>query len=222
MNTIFELVHIYLKSNRFPHRKTRRNTLGYFSSLEKAEEFMLHNVKNNREKEDYGFFITEIFLNPCLGVSDTPKHYYSYNANGELNDEQVLGDEKGELLPFYYRPKEKIRFKKGDIVEEVCGDEVVLGIVAWLPTDEEEFERKKIRWQRLREENSLYDIVIQNGTTMDSTDDCYGIFWLGKGDTHSHVMAVDLFPPSRPVPGIFQQRLRKKLAEMEEHYGYKL
>lgn len=212
METFFELKLITLESNRFPRRKVTQIILGYFSSLTKAEQFMCDTITQQTFDSTYGFYIYERYID--TGCQE-PKHICSYNAKGEQNDKQSWSDSNGNLFSFHYRPKDKIRFKVGDIVEEMYHDEVVLGIVSWLQPDKDVYEKLKIHWQHLIEEDECYKTRFRNDTCMDSSDDCYGIYWLGKGDTHSHVQAVDLFPPSRPVPETIIKNLKKKLVEMQ-------
>lgn len=56
---------------------------------------------------------------------------YTYTKDGILNDGCVWTNENdpGGLNPFYGRPKEKIRFKLGDIVEVCQGGESELHII---------------------------------------------------------------------------------------------
>ena len=50
---------------------------------------------------------------------------------------------------------------------------------------------------------------------LDATDDCYGQYTLGDGDTHCHVLCPMVFPSGKEVPEEIVLQLRKKLEEMK-------
>ena len=71
---------------------------------------------------------------------------HTYTRTGELNDEQIISDEEHPDCdkPFYGRPKEKIRFKPGDIVEVWQGGISELNIVCALPWTPQEVEKRNL------------------------------------------------------------------------------
>jgi len=51
---------------------------------------------------------------------------------------------------------------------------------------------------------------------LDYSDDTYLVDSLGEGDTHSHPMCFEVFPPSKPVSKEMAAKLKAKLDEIEE------
>ena len=130
---VFELNRIMLETLRYPSRKVKESGLGLFSTFEKAYDMLQEYVAESKEgKEEcekdgdpdewyaftLGYVINKILLDVPYGRTVASR---TYTRDGELNDENVWTDEKGELLPFSGRLEEKIRFKTGVIVK-TCSD----------------------------------------------------------------------------------------------------
>lgn len=234
MDTIFELSIARVTCNRFPYRSIRENTLGKFSTYEKAIEWMqdyVERLRGNYDKEEdeekslakdvFCFYIRERYVNPqTFDWWDDPRKITSFNHRGEYCDEQMWADGNGDLFPFRYREQDKIRFHEGDIVEvSYYKDHTALAIVGLAPIGKAEFEKYKVHWTRLRTEDPIYRIMpFREDTLLDASDDHYIIYTLGEGDTHNHVAPTDIFTPSRPVPEEYRQALQEKFAEMRANY----
>jgi len=169
-----------------------KSTLGYFSSLEKAELAMKENIeKFNNNDKDFGYWINEHVIDKT--VYWRAKSRRSYLPDGSLWDETIaseISDENDGLEEFHGRPADKIRFKAGDLVEVINGDWVSLNIVYRSPPTIEEIKN------RIR-------------VACDHTDDCFTTISSEDANAYDHPEAVYLFPPRFPV----SDELRKKLEE---------
>ena len=205
--TVFELSKIELENLNYPLRKTQKRTLGIYSSLDKADEALQEFVAEEDAKYTMGYIAEERVLDASYW-KNVIISTYTYTKDGTLNDGCVWTNENnpGGYNPFYGRPKEKIRFKPGDIVEVCQGNESELEIICHTPTSTEEFKRYKARWEK---EGKLPE----NGTYFDSTDDNYLTYSIGIGDTHGHPEAPDVFAPTKKVPTTIKRKLQGKLLE---------
>ena len=194
---VFILNRIKLETSHYPLRKTREYTIGIYSSLDKTYEALQAYVVDDsyklwEKKYTMGFIVRETKLDDELawGIS-----IHTYTKTGEPNDELFIADEEYPDWdkPFYGRPKEKIRFKPGDIVEVYQGNESELSIICHTTLSTEEFEEYKVWWEKR-------GVLPENGTRFDSTDDCYLTYSIGIGDTHNHPEAAYVFAPTRKVP----------------------
>lgn len=210
---VFILNQIKLETSHYPLHKTREDIIGVYSSLDKTYEALQAYVtdewyKRYEKKYTMGFIVYETKLDDKLtwGIS-----IHTYTKAGEPNDELLRADEEypdGDK-PFYGRPKEKIRFKPGDIVEVYQGNESELSIICHTPLSTEDFEEYKVWWEERGD-------LPENGTHFDSTDDCYLTYSIGIGDTHNHPEAAYVFAPTRKVPAKLEFQLQAKL--IEENY----
>lgn len=208
--TVFELSKIELENLNYPLRKTQKRTLGVYSSLGKAYEALQEFVAEEgvyTKKYTMGYIVEERILDASYRDNEIISTY-TYTKDGTLNDGCVWTNENnpGGFNPFYGRPKEKIRFNPGDIVEVCQRNESELQIICHTPTSTEEFERYKARWEK---EGKLPE----NGTYFDSTDDNYLTYSIGIGDTHDHPEAPDVFAPTKKVPTTMKRKLQGKLLE---------
>lgn len=216
---VFILNRIYLESSNYPLRKTREYTIGIYSSLDKTYEALQAYVVDDsyklwEKKYTMGFIVRETKLDDELawGIS-----IHTYTKTGEPNDELFIADEEYPDWdkPFYGRPKEKIRFKPGDIVEVYQGNESELSIICHTTLSTEEFEEYKAWWEER-------GVLPENGTRFDSTDDCYLTYSIGIGDTHNHPGAAYIFAPTRKVPAKLRLQLQAKLIEENYTSGHDL
>ena len=193
---VFKLERIALKTLRYPSRKEDVTELGYYSTFDKAYKMLQKDVaESKKDKEEceregepdefysfiLGYSISKIQLDVRYGRTLA---FRTYTRDGEMNDESVWEDENGEAPPFYGRPKEKIRFKMGDIVEVIgFGHAAELSIVSSSPWTPQEVEN----WNKELEKK------YGKGTIrMDSSDDCYLTHSLGLGNTHCHPASMYL------------------------------
>lgn len=210
---VFILEQITLEDLNYPVRETVTSTWGIYSSLDKAYEALQTLVAEENKKYTLGYIVTETRLDnwATLEVS-----IHTYTRTGELNDEQIISDEEHPDCdkPFYGRPKEKIRFKPGDIVEVWQGGTSELHIVCALPWTPQEVEKRN---KRLVEEYGE-----GHELRLDSIDDCYLVYSLGIGDTHGHSQAAYLFAPTQKVPAKIRLKLQAKLIEENFTAGHNL
>lgn len=230
MNTIYELIHIEVENQRYPLRKIRENRIGLFSTLEKAQKGMMQHIADEKEEyEDtkklyekdgekmkiysytFGYEIAEREVNELYGQWRS-RSIRTYKSNGELNDECLISDTLKKMDSFLGRPKEKIRFKVGDIVEVVEGGEVELHIIVGIPWTPEKVEQRN---KELIEKKG-------KGLQLDATDDSYTAYSLGIGDTHGHPACTDVFSPTKKVPFALKRKLWAKLIEMDYVYMHNL
>ena len=223
---VFELNRIMLETLRYPSRNVKESGLGLFSTFEKAYDMLQEYVAESKEgKEEcekdgdpdewyaftLGYVINKILLDVPYGRTVASR---TYTRDGELNDENVWTDEKGELLPFSGRLEEKIRFKTGDIVEvRMCGY-AELSIVDACPWTPKEIEKRN---KELEKEHGKGHTLI-----LDSSDDCYLTHSLGLGNTHWHPACADVFAPTKKVPATLRRKLQAKLLEENFTFGYRL
>ena len=202
--TIFELIKIEYrdKKPKYPEFEVCRAKIGFFSNLAKAEQGMNKFIEEEKQYGDprlrsiFGFLIEEYALDKCsYWQTETSR---SYLPDGSLWDESLLSampDEDGNLQEFFGRSADKLRFHAGDLVEELCGDTVILQIVGAVPASPEEV-RKIIE----RSRNLCPDHPIR----LDESDDSY--YTLDQHGEHSHPAAVSLFPTRLKI----SKALRKK------------
>lgn len=224
---VFELNRIYLETLRYPSRKIEVNERGVYSTFENAYERLQELVdESKKEKEEcekegdkdyayasiFGYSIKEKLLD---ALYDNVISTRTYTRDGTLNDECIWMDEKGtDLLPFHGRPKEKIRFKAGDIVEVFMCGYVELSIISSLPWTPQEIEKRN---KKLEEKYGKGYTL-----TLDSTDDCYLAHSLGLGNTHFHPSCTDVFAPLKKIPTTIKRKLQAKLLEENFTFGYRL
>ena len=206
MTRCFELKAINASDEISPRRRSDLISRGIYSSLEKARSGMMSDIESTQRLGTplyFGYVIEEKEVDP-----ETPymgfKTLRTYNSHGEPNDECLI-DYNAENS-FYGRKPEKISFNVGDIVWALQHHELVLCIVGWLPPMAAWYQERKAACQRkYGTDNRFY---------LDATDDCYGLYTLGDGDTHIHVLCPMVFPSGNEVPEDSVFRLRKKLEEM--------
>ena len=199
--SIFKLTLIQYDEDKpkYPKFGVFRLPIGYYSSLEKAEEAMKKCITDKHimdicDRPLFGFIIKEYAF-------DTPSYWYAKNRKNYLPDGTLLDEspvhEDSRLEEFLGRQEEKVRFQKGDLVEVLAGDRVTLEIVYEIPWLPEEVHKKK-----KRSEEEFKDFTFR----LDQSDDSY-ITISHLPHDHSHPNPVDLFPVRLPVT----ENLKKKL-----------
>jgi hypothetical protein len=188
MKTVFELELIQTRGTRYPIRKAFNNLIGLFSTLEKAEQ-MIHIIvekwETNNDKEYYCFIITERKTNPKLDDEDIVA-IKTYHTDGSFYEENLVSRDSW----FRGRPKERIHFKIGDIVEIYCGDIVELAIIGGTPPTTEFAESHSYSMGRFDDQYLVYDT---------------------QPSGHSHIQSQYVFPTKKPVSGTLQQKLKEQM-----------
>ena len=198
MKTIFEIELISTHGTRYPVRKRLYNlSLGAYTTLEKAEKAMMRVVKNwDTDEDNYCFIITERKLNPKPQEEDMVG-VRTYLPDGSWYEENMVGRDG----VFRGRPKERIRFKIGDVVEVLYGGAVELAIIGNTPPSLEFAEQMRQR----RLEKGMTD-----GFFMDKFDDSYTIYDTRPGG-HTHVESQFVFPTRKPVSEKLVQKLKEQM-----------
>lgn len=198
MKTIFEIELISTHGTRYPVRKRLYNlSLGAYTTLEKAEKAMMRVVKNwDTDEDNYCFIITERKLNPKPDKEDVVG-VRTYLPDGSWYEENMVGRDG----VFRGRPKERIRFKIGDVVEVLYGKTVELAIVGNTPPSLEFAEQMRKR----RLGNGVTDEFF-----MDKFDDSYTIYDTCPGG-HTHVESQFVFPTRKPVSEKLVQKLKEQM-----------
>ena len=210
MTRCFELKAINASDEISTRRSCDLFSRGIYSSLEKARSGMMRDIESTNRLGTtlyFGYIIEEKEVDP-----ETPykgfKTLRTYNSHGEPNDECLI-DYNAENS-FYGRKPEDIRFNVGDIVWALQYHELVLCIVGWLPPTTTWYQERKAACQKkYGTDNRFY---------LDATDDCYGLYTLGDGDTHIHVLCPMVFPSGEEVPEKTALQLRIKLEEMKDRH----
>lgn len=218
--SIFAIEAITTESNRYPVREVRRDTVGYFSTLAKAEKGLQAFIYGEKiyekdlprhewDLQHIGYIIYERPLDLHAGSDMTFLSARNYSADGELICESLTPDDAAEY-EFFGRKAEDARFHHGDIVESTQFGYAELCIVDLIPTTPERIAERRERAKRMHPD------YWETLSRLDYTDDCYLVYSLGEGDTHSHPRSYNVFPPSKPVSKEMAQQLKDKLAEMDK------
>ena len=141
---------------------------------------------------------------PDGGSEDESGASWLYDTNGTLIDYSITTWEKDLLKSrFFGRPESRQRFHKGDIVEVIECDKVYLAVVgADMPSVDWFWDR----YEKCKDLNRYFP---------DASDDCYYVID-GPGEAfHSHVPALALMKPCRPVPEEIRQYFKNCLESLE-------
>ena len=212
---IYQLKVWYHASERVRYPKFRLLNGGrfLFRTLADAERQIAEIVASGKASGDlpYCFLVEEIPLGRRQWCSES-QAWRRYDGTGQLAVSSLVSemDYDGGLEPFFGRFPELCPVRRGDIVEVMRGEEVVLEIVLHLPPD----PRSVLR---------LY--TEKDGTQrhpLDFSDDSYttldGSLAEGK-DTymlaHGHPHAKQVFPAGRNVPDRVRRRLEDCLRRVE-------
>jgi hypothetical protein len=222
MKTVFQLQICYLKDHcrMKEHGFVRPVSIvnkGYFSSLRKAENYMHQRIDHICDNRIFAFFINEKVV-----VGNQHTHFatmsrYSYTPDGKLNDySDVANDSKAR---YFGRNLERIHFHRGDIVEAVCRDEIILCIVAATPLTEDDCQKRLAKCkERLRlwlhREPTHREIAIEY--PLDDTDDTYRILEHYGDGFHEHLSPVNLFKPTRKITKAQREHLLSQMFEKNE------
>ena len=174
-----------------------------FRSKAEAEEALRNYGMNG--KRVYRFIVSEI---PEDSPSDGGIRYeWIYDACGKLIDNSYASMHHYDREKFYGRPKDKIRFKPGDLVEWFDGcDSVTLGVVAGLPPSIDQcWERMRCvltdrRFEKLSDK--------EDGYILDFTDDSYVVidtpdYMVSHEHVASHYVAFPSIPVSEKLRGMY-------------------
>lgn len=198
MNTVFQLEEVCINGKRYPIRKTTRWTLGYHSTLEKAKQDMASSVEIEEESkpicDTLCYIITEWEIDSDCGLDIIS--IQTYLKDGSFYERNFVDRDK----VYRGRPKDKIRFKHGDIVEVLENGYLRLAIVGGEPSSVERvnyLRERAIKNGHLKEGEDLF---------MDISDDQYMVYDL-TGGGHSHIESQFVFPHFKHVSKHLRERL---------------
>lgn len=198
MNTVFQLEEVCINDKRYPIRKTTRWTLGYHSTLEKAKQDMASSVDIEEESkpicDTLCYIITEWEIDSDCGLDIIS--IQTYLKDSSFYERNYVDRDK----VFRGRPKDKIRFKHGDIVEVLENGYLRLAIVGGEPSSVERvnyLRERAIKNGHLKEGEDLF---------MDISDDQYMVYDL-TGGGHSHIESQFVFPHFKHVSKHLRERL---------------
>lgn len=227
VETIFEVIEYDVKDlegrrrSHYPKFDVRHFCVGYGKSLTEAENIMKEAIA---EADAYD---TEIY---CFHIKESPiGEYISFNwegygvswrlydLDGRFLDKTYCSDlERDHDTPFGRyrgRPEESFRFKEGDIVEVLDGDEVRLAVAAGSPLSVEWYWelRERIRKRKgfiggCDEDKELTDEEVEDAYFPDSSDDQIPVIDGPSYSSHEHVHILNIMPLRYPI----SEKLRKK------------
>lgn len=183
----------------YPCYKTKSEKIGSALSREDAESILKVFLGSDYYDVDYPihhFSIKEYYIG-CIAFSYDSLSEYVYDANGTLVDKRDHVSDEG-FGYFHGRKPEEIRFQPGDICEFLSRDDVLLGIIAEVPMDEEKatYLNTHFRNYTLDELEDQYLIVSTGG------ERCYG----------THIDSIYVFKPKYKYLPQTEARLKKALA----------
>ncbi len=223
--TIFEVVEYDVsplperKRSHYPGFDVTNSRVGFARSLQEAEVLIGDALAKAEAKqtEVYCFYIKEYPMGENLSLigADFGVSCHLYDSNGQPLDKTYCSylnrDYHTKYGHFRGRPQESIRFKSGDIVEVLCGDEVILAVTGGSsPTIEWCWDlRERISqgrpWQR-KDGKPLTDEEIDAIYYFDCSDDQITVLY-GPEGSHEHVSPLFLMHPRYSI----SKRLAAKL-----------
>lgn len=179
-----------LKYNGYLDCGLRRESVGLFPTKERALEDleMMCEDPFAKDRELYCAFIRERAMY-CMMLPNDYLKEWTY-VHGLLRDESLVRNFAEEENPFGGRPKEMIRFKKGDIVMIPDRHEGHWGIVYDTPITPEYIKEVN---DRIESETGVRGTKFSG---MDWSDDQYTILTNGEDymASHEHILAHHVLP----------------------------
>lgn len=191
---IYELTVLYCKHPLTYPKPVEHESLGFFTSIERAEVFLRLGVESGQvgwfelKSEPFvlGYQLAEWALDDARAL-----HRRCYYApDGRCQGDEPMDEEP---QPWAGRLPETCRFKVGDIVQVMAYNTIDVGIVAALPLSPEQV-------------NNINARAKSKGVWVDQSEDRYFI-WLVTGE-HVHAAEGSLCAPMVPVDGTLAQALR--------------
>ena len=177
-----------------------------FASFDDAIEFI------NSHKDDT-VYCSWIIQMPVGGFMWEHGAKWLIDKNGQILDYttcQSFGD--GIEFNFFGRPEERRRFKPGDIVEVVTGEEVHLAVVHHNMPSIEECYRIYMRGQKMGLKGIGSDFTDESETVIDGP----------SYYCHDHVSPLSLMKPRFPIPPELEAYMKTWLETANnEHYDFK-
>lgn len=226
--TLFEVIEYDVKDlperkrSHYPKFDVRNYRVGIAHSLSEAEVLMHKAIERTKIYNDeiYCFHIKEYPVGELMSFhwSDHGVSWKLYDSKGQLLDKTYCSDlerDHGTKYGHYRgRPKESLRFREGEIIEVLDGDEVRLAVAAGSPLTiewhwnlRERIKSKKgIIIDKGRDKAELTDDEIEKAYISDSGDDQIPVIDGPSYDTHNHIHTLNIMPLRYPL----SKRLRKR------------
>lgn len=202
------------RKSRYPSFKVYRRVIGYSDSLDGAEKLMRKAITHAYDKDEiYCFHINEHLLDVCEDECPEGISWRLYNHEGNLIDQTWFESRTTDnqlSLKYRGRPKTSVRFKAGDIVEVLQGNEVRLAVATHSPIDIEWCWRLRNRIAtRMEKEGSITDEMIEENYYLDDSDDQAAVIDGPGYEYHHHIPTLNIMPLRFPL----SSRLRKRFEE---------
>ena len=213
---IYKLTQLFIDpdklKNPYPKFKIDYEQNRLFKSFEDAKNYL----ENNKSEEIYCSWITQI----PTGVNKYERTAeWFYDHEGTLLDysaQKSHGDHEDMEFCFFGRPSYRQRFKEGDIVEVVSGDEICLAVLCGNVPD--------VEWCW-----KYYQSVVNNKKFsyygLDYTDESTCVIDGPSYCFHSHPSPLCLMKPRFPIPPeleadmkTWKERADKETGEDMENY----
>lgn len=226
-DTIFEVIEYDIndlpgkRRNHYPKFDVRHFRVGFCHTLDRAEA-MIHNAIEEAKKyssEIYCFHIKEYSIDELLIPTwgDYGTSWRLYDSYGQFLDKTYCSalERDSHTIYGHYRgrPKESFRFKAGDIVEVLNGDEVRLAVATGAPLSINWYwslmERIKNREGIIEEysrDNEMTDLQIEDMYFPDSGDDQIPVIDGPSYNTHDHVAILNIMPLHYKLSNKMRQR----------------
>lgn len=192
----------YESRGKMPYREFNCHKLGFFSSIDNAEQIMIRFIEDSKQDDIIGFIVNEWELdhyNADMPSSNSLSRR-SYDRNGKMLAYSPY-DTDGKLC-FRGRDETDCPFKVGDIVEIIGIDTMNLSIIASLPFD------KRYMSKLLRKKD--YDE--NEYSTYNYGDDCCCTLPVDDNvNAHDHTLITEIFPVYETIPESIVKHLRSKV-----------
>ncbi len=209
------------RSRYYPQYTVSQDLSAFCTSLEIAEGKLREMIAENNECKKplrssiFCFYISEFAVDYPIYErnSDFAKSVRVYDANGNLIERTLCvgywhpAPTLLEETYFMGRNAENTRFKKGDIVEVLHGEQVRLAIVVSQPLTEEFCRNYNNRINSHSTDEDEEPIFYTDTYDIDSSEDTYIVIDGPDYSCHSHVDSMRLFAPHYTVPSTIRERL---------------
>lgn len=225
--TIFEVIEYDVcdlperKRSHYPTFDVRHCRVGICHTLPEAESLMHKAIEraNGYHDEIYCFHIKEYPVGELMSSNwaGYGESWRLYDSTGRFLDKTYCSDlerDHGtEYGRYRGRPKESFRFKEGEIVEVLDGNEVRVAVTAQAPLSIEWYwdMRERIKSQegvvfKRCDKPELTEEEVEAAYISDSSDDQVPVIDRPSYDTHEHVHILNIMPLRYPL----SKRLRKR------------
>lgn len=200
------------RKNQYPKFNVYRHIIGYSESVHGAETLMRRAIEVNDDADGiYCFHINEHLLDMYEHWADYGIAWRIYSNKGQLIDHTWCDSrhyDEEPYLKFRGRPKESIRFKAGDIVEVLWGDEGHLAVATQSPIDIDWCWGYRGRVIKGMEKHHMpvTDETIEKEYLLDGSDDQAAVIDGPGYEYHDHIPTLNIMPLRFPL----SSRLRKR------------